>query len=62
MQRSGGVPYDDDLLVDITPRTPAEAVPDPAPRWLGPLLILGVPTAAVAVLSEVLWHLLTAAP
>ncbi|WP_055586527.1 hypothetical protein [Peterkaempfera griseoplana] len=56
-------PQDHDSLVDITP--PVEEEPDPAAggnRWLGPLLVIGVPLALVAAGFAALYYLLFAAP
>jgi hypothetical protein len=55
-------PYAEDL-VDLTP-VAVEDAPEPAhdPRWLGPLLVLGLPTALVGVVGAALYYLLVLAP
>ncbi|MCD0482645.1 hypothetical protein LO771_09595 [Streptacidiphilus sp. ASG 303] len=60
MGSTGGA-EDPEPVVDITPRAEDEAEADPAPRWLGPLLVVGLPAAVAAVLGWVLyWQLSTA--
>ncbi|AXI77475.1 hypothetical protein [Peterkaempfera bronchialis] len=56
----GAGPQDTEAVIDLTPPAPEPAAPGPGPRWLGPLVVIGLPVALAAVVGTLLYRQLSA--